>query len=144
MTSSDHYRRLERMLAGAPITQLTQVRMSVSEGRAELTLPVQKRFFHAAGALHGALYFMALDNAAFFAANSLVSDAFVLTSNFNLYLLRPVSTGEIRAVGTVVAKAGKQIIAESIAYDDRQREIARGTGTFVPSRTKLTEDIGYL
>ena len=37
---------------------------------------------HAAGAVHGSYYFKVLDDACYFAANSLVSDVFVLTVSF--------------------------------------------------------------
>ncbi len=48
---------------------------------------------HAGGAVHGANYFKAMDDAAFFAANSLVDDVFVLTVSFNVYFLRPHHRG---------------------------------------------------
>ena len=143
MTSKTHYRRLENMFASAPIHQLVQATIRVDKGRAEVVIPVQERFFHAAGALHGAIYFMALDNAAFFAANSLVSEAFVLTSNFNTYLLRPISKGRIKAVGNVVARSRTQIVAEAAAFNDEGKEIARGSGIFVPGKTALGPEIGY-
>lgn len=143
MTLPNHYRCLEHMLASAPISQLTGVDMTVSKGRAEIFIPVQERFFHAAGALHGAIYFMALDNAAFFAANSVVRDVFVLTTSFNLHLLRPISHGQLRAVGTLVAQTRSQLIADAVAYNHRGREIARGSGVFVPSKIPLSADIGY-
>ncbi len=143
MTSKTHFHRLENMFASAPIHQLVQATIRVDKGRAEVVIPVRERFFHAAGALHGAIYFMALDNAAFFAANSLVSKAFVLTSNFNTYLLRPISKGHIKAVGNVVARSRSQIVAEAAAYNDEGKEIARGSGIFVPGKTVLGPEIGY-
>jgi acyl-coenzyme A thioesterase PaaI-like protein len=45
------------------------------------------------------LYFKLLDDAAFFAVNSVVRDVFVLTVSFNIYLTRPVSAGELKASG---------------------------------------------
>jgi uncharacterized protein (TIGR00369 family) len=143
MTHEDHFRRLENMFASAPIHKLIQTRINITEGRAEVTLPVEEKLFHAAGAVHGAIYFMALDNAAFFAANSLVRDAFVLTSNFNIYLLRPIAEGAISAVGTVVARSRSQIVAEAVACNAKGREIARGSGVFVPGKTALSPEIGY-
>ena len=62
----------------AQFVQLAGARVSIKKGEAHITLPVRKELYHAAGAMHGALYFLALDNAAFFAANSLVEDVFVL------------------------------------------------------------------
>ncbi len=46
------------------------------------------------------VYFKALDDAAFFAANSVVEDVFVLTTNFNIQLLRTVTEGTLIATGS--------------------------------------------
>ena len=128
---------------GAPIVKLTGARITISEGKSEITLPVSEDLYHAAGALHGSMYFLALDNAAWFAVNSLVSDVFVLTVSFNVYLIRPVNKGIVRAEGRVTNATKTQYFAESILYDEDNREIARGSGTFVRGKTKLTPEIGY-
>jgi uncharacterized protein (TIGR00369 family) len=143
MSTPEHYRRLENMMHSAPFIQLTGARVTIREGEAEITLPVRPQFFHAAGAMHGALYFLALDNAAFFAVNSLVEDCFVLTSSFTTYLLRPVTGGVVRASGKVVHRGRTQFIAEAVLWDDRQRQVARASGVFVRSRVPLTPEIGY-
>ena len=46
-------------------------------------------------------YFKLLDDAAFFAVHSIVTDVFVLTTSFNINLIRPVSSGVITAKGKV-------------------------------------------
>ncbi len=143
MKNEDHYRKLENMMHSAPIVELVGAVVAIDEGRAEITLPVKRELFHAAGALHGAMYFLALDNAAFFAVNSLVEDVFVLTSTFNTYLLRPVAKGVARAVGRVVSRTKNQFVAESVLYDSDENEIARGSGVFVRSSIALTPEIGY-
>jgi uncharacterized protein (TIGR00369 family) len=140
---NEHYRKLENMMHSAPLVKLAGARAEISHGQAEITLPVNQELFHAAGALHGAMYFLALDNAAFFAVNSLVEDVFVLTISFNIYLLRPVDQGVIKAIGKVVNSTSTQYLAESVLYDAENREIARGSGFFVKGRVKLTLDIGY-
>ncbi|HUN53904.1 MAG TPA: PaaI family thioesterase [Smithella sp.] len=140
---NEHFRKLENMMHSAPIVQLVGARVEISEGRADITLPVKPELFHAAGALHGAMYFLALDNAAFFAVNSLVEDVFVLTVTFNIYLLRPVDQGIIKATGKVVNTTKTQYLAESVLYDAEGREIARGSGVFVKGRAKLAPEIGY-
>jgi uncharacterized protein (TIGR00369 family) len=143
MSNEDHYRKLENLMHSAPIVQLTGARVSIGHARSEITVPVEYKLLHAAGALHGCIYFLALDNAAFFAANSLVEDVFVLTVTFNIYLTRPVSSGSVKAVGSVVNKTKSQFIGESILYDSENNEIARGSGIFVKSKIKLTPEIGY-
>jgi uncharacterized protein (TIGR00369 family) len=138
-----HYRKLERMYAGAPTNVYFRPQLHVGEGVAEVRLAVRPDFFHAAGAVHGSVYFKALDDATFFAANSLVDDVFVLTTSFNLYLLRPVSAGELLARGRVVHRSTRLLVAEGVLSDERGREVARGSGTFLPSTIRLSEEIGY-
>ena len=143
MSAEAHYRKLENMMHTAPIVKLTGARATIGEGKSQIDIPVDPKLFHAAGALHGAIYFLALDNAAFFAVNSLVEDVFVLTTSFTTYLTRPVSEGMIKAVGRVVNVHPRQYIAESVLYDASDREIGRGNGVFMRSRIRLSEKIGY-
>lgn len=143
MSNDIHFRKLENMYHAAPCNEYYQPRLTVGEGQAEVIIPVKESLFHAAGAAHGAVYFKALDDAAFFSANSLVEDVFVLTASFNVYLTRPVSSGEVRASGKVVSQSGGQLIAEAILYDSDGQEIAFGTGSFRRSRIELSEKIGY-
>ncbi|MFO7568227.1 MAG: PaaI family thioesterase [Smithellaceae bacterium] len=143
MIKEDHYRKLENMMHDAPIIKLTGARITIDKGKSEITLSVQRDLFHAAGALHGSMYFLALDNAAWFAVNSLVPDVFVLTVSFNVYLIRPVDKGVVRAEGRVTNATRTQYLAEAVLYDEDNREIARGSGSFVRSKIKLTEEIGY-
>lgn len=132
------------MYASAPINDFFQPVMQVSEGRAVISMKVRRDFYHAANAVHGAVYFKALDDAAFFAVNSLVLDTFVLTVSLNAYLTRPVSEGEVRAVGQVVNRSRRLFLAESQLFDSGGNEIARGSGTFVPSDIPLSPQIGYV
>ena len=139
----EHYRRLERMYAGAPTNRYYAPELRVSEGQAQITIPIRPDFFHSAGAIHGSVYFKILDDAAFFAASSLVSDVFVLTVSFTTYIVRPVSRGFLRAVGSIVHQSRSLIVAESTAYDAESELVARGSGTFIPSRIRLSPDVGY-
>ena len=140
----EHFRRLERMYSGAPVNRYFAPQLSIPEaGVAEVRLAVRGDFFHAAGAAHGAVYFKALDDATFFAVSSLVEDVFVLTISFNLYLTRPISEGEIVATGRVVSRSRRLFVAEGVLADARGREIARGSGAFMPSGQPLGPEIGY-
>jgi uncharacterized protein (TIGR00369 family) len=141
--NSDHYIKLENMMHSASFIQFTGARVSIKKGEAKIILPVKKEFFHAAGAMHGALYFLALDNAAFFAANSLVEDVFVLTTSFTTYITRPVSDGVVKSIGRVVNQNRSQFICESVLFDSNEKEIARATGIFVRSKIPLSDKIGY-
>jgi uncharacterized protein (TIGR00369 family) len=143
MLNEDHYRKLENMMKSAPIVKLVGAQAHINQGHAQIVLPIRTELFHAASALHGAMYFLTLDNAAFFAANSLVDDVLVLTMTFNINFFRPVTGGVIRGTGTVVNNTGKHFFVESVLYNSEDQEIARGTGIFVKSQIKLTANIGY-
>jgi uncharacterized protein (TIGR00369 family) len=143
LTNEEHYRKLERMYASAPLNEYYKPTMHISDGRAEVTVAVRRELFHAANAVHGALYFKCLDDACFFAVNSLVDDVFVLTVSFNLYLTRPISAGEMRATGRVVYRSRQLFVAEAELVDQDGQEIGRGSGTFMRSSTPLSPDIGY-
>jgi uncharacterized protein (TIGR00369 family) len=141
--SEEHFRRLEQMYASAPINEFFRPTLKVSPGRAEVIIPVRPEFFHAADAVHGAVYFKAMDDAAFFAVASLFDDVFPLTVTFNVYLLRPVSEGELRAIGEVVHRSQRLYIAEAQLLDSQGRQIGRGSGAFMRSQIPLTPEIGY-
>lgn len=120
-----------------------KARISISDRKATLEIPIREDFFHAAGAVHGSIYFKALDDAGFFAANSIVRDCFVLTTSFNTYLTAPVVSGKIRAEGELVYSSGKQFIAEAILYNEDDEQIGRGSGMYIKSKINLTEEMGY-
>jgi uncharacterized protein (TIGR00369 family) len=136
----DHFRRLERMYHAAPINEYFAPKLHIPEaGVAELRIAIRPDFHHAARAAHGAVYFKALDDATFFATNSIVEDVFVLTVSFNLYLTRPVSEGEVVARARVVSRSRRLYLAEGTLEDARGREIARGSGVFMPSTIALAD-----
>jgi uncharacterized protein (TIGR00369 family) len=140
----EHLRKLERMYHAAPCNDETDPTLHIEdEGVAELRIEVGEEYHHAAGGVHGSYYFKALDDATFFAANSLVEDVFVLTTDFHLQLTRPVSVGELVARAEVVNDHPKQLIADGVLEDGEGNQLARGTGTFAKSGVELDAEVGY-
>ncbi len=142
----DHYRKLERMyLHSAPINVevYNGIQLTVAHERAELSLLVEPKFFHAANSLHGSVYFKMLDDAAFFAVNSIVQDVFVYTVTFNIQMLRPVTSGIIRSVGELKFKSTNLFIADATLCDENNEVVGRGSGSFMKSKIALSEEIGY-
>ena len=140
---SEHYRGLERAYAAAPITRWMGTSVTVGDGTATVLVPVREEFHHAAAAVHGSVYFRALDDAAFFAANSRVPDVLVLTSSFDVHFFRPVLDGTLRAEGRVLHQARRVLFAEARLVDEEGRLLASGTGTFMPTRILLRDLPGY-
>ncbi|WP_372811022.1 PaaI family thioesterase [Litorivivens sp.] len=142
-SAQDHYLALASMYKAAPINAYYLPEMVVSEGEAVIEIEACEKHFHSAGAVHGSVYFKMLDDAAFFAANSLEPEFFVLTTSFTTYLTRPASSGKLKSVGKVVNSNKSQFIAESVVYDEKGREIGRGNGIFMRSKMALADVPGY-
>ncbi len=142
--ASSHYRALERLYHTAPINRKFASRLEVLEdGRARIVFEVGEDTFHAAGAAHGTIYFKMLDDAAFYAANTLVTDRFLLTTSFNLHFTKPVNAGSIIAEGRWISGRRRVLVAESRLLDAQGDEVGRGTGTFMRSRIPLSGLDGY-
>jgi acyl-coenzyme A thioesterase PaaI-like protein len=139
----EHFRKLERMYAAAPINDWFAPQLKVGQGEAEVRIPLRPDFHHAAGAAHGTLYFKAMDDATFFAANSIVEDFFVLTAKFELELLRPVAAGEMYAKARVTGEDDRRIYCQASLYDSEEQLIGRGNGEFARSKMPLTPDVHY-
>ena len=139
-----HYRALERLYRAAPVNLLFPSQLEiVGEGRSRLTFMVEPAVFHAAGAAHGTIYFKMLDDAAFYAANTLVTDRFLLTTSFNLHFTKPVRAGQVIAEGRWISGRKRVLVGESRLIDSEGDEIGRGTGTFMRSRIALSSLPGY-
>ena len=139
-----HFRALERLYVSAPINHFFASRLSIPEGgRSRIDFAISETTFHAAGAAHGTLYFKMLDDAAFYAANSLVSDRFLLTTGFNLHFTKPLKQGGAWAEGRWVSGRRRVFVAEARIIDAAGEECARGTGTFLRSHIALSGLAGY-
>ena len=139
-----HFRSLEALYRSAPINGQYQSELKiVGPGRSEIRFQVDETSFHAAGAAHGTIYFMMLDDAAFYAANSLISDRFLLTTAFNLHFTKPMRGGEAKAEGRWISGRRRVLIAEARILDAEGDECARGTGTFLRSHIALSGLAGY-
>lgn len=76
-------------LTEAPVNLLFESHLTIHEpARSEIVFSETPDMFHAAGAAHGRLFFKRLDDAAFYAANSLVTDRFFPTTAFNMHFAR--------------------------------------------------------
>ena len=139
-----HFAALEALYASAPVNALFPSSLTITgEGRARIAFTVDERVHHAAQAAHGTIYFKMLDDAAFYAANSLVTDRFLLTTAFNLHFTKPIRRGPVVAEGRWVSGRRRVFVAEAHLIDGEGDEIGRGTGTFMRSRIALSSLPGY-
>lgn len=139
-----HFRALESLYAAAPINGLFESRLSIVEsGVARIEYMIEPRHYHAGGAAHGTGYFKMLDDAAFYACNSLVTDRFLLTTAFNLLFTRPLRAGPMVAEGRWISGQRRVFVGEARLIDSSGEEAARGTGTFMRSKIALASLPGY-
>ena len=139
-----HLRSLESLYRRAPINGLFRSAIEIPEqGVARIRFEVEEASFHAAGAAHGTLYFKMMDDAAFYACNSMVSDRFLLTTAFNLNFTRPLRSGPVIAEGRWVSGRRRVFVGEARLIDADGEEAARGTGTFMRSHIPLASLPGY-
>ncbi len=139
-----HFDALQSLYQAAPVNRLFSSRLEIVEsGVARIHFDVDERVYHAAGAAHGTIYFKMLDDAAFYAANTLVSDRFLLTTAFNLLLTRPIKAGPVTAEGRWVSGKRRVLVADARLVDVQGEEVARGTGTFMRSHIPLSSLPGY-
>lgn len=143
--SEIHYQKLERMYLHARINSIhyPSTRIVIEKEKTRIDLAVNNDYHHALGGMHGSVYFKLLDDASFFAVNSIVTDFFVLTTSFNLNIIRPFTTGKVYAEGYVRFKSRDVYTAESTLYNDKGKELAFGTGNFVKSKVMLKDVDGY-
>ncbi|MEO8619240.1 MAG: PaaI family thioesterase [Sphingomicrobium sp.] len=139
-----HFRGLEALYASAPINDLFKSTLELpAPGQSIIRFTIDPGVFHAAGAAHGTLYFKMLDDAAFYAANSLVSDRFLLTTAFNLHFTKAMREGPVVAEGRWISGKRRVFVAEARIVDSEGEECARGTGTFLRSHIALSSLDGY-
>ena len=138
-----HYKALEAMYLSAPTNEYYQPTIKVADESSKISIQVDPKFFHSGGALHGSVYFKLLDDSAFFAANSIELNYFVLTADFRIDLLRPCVDGCITAIGSIIRAGRQDILAESSLYDENGRLLATGRGRFSRGRTHLMSVESY-
>ncbi|MGZ8997435.1 MAG: PaaI family thioesterase [Allosphingosinicella sp.] len=141
---SAHFRGLEALYRAAPINALFRSTIEIKEpGVARIRFDVERESFHAAGAAHGTVYFKMMDDAAFYACNSLVTDRFLLTTAFNLVFTRPIKSGPVIAEGRWISGKRRVFVGEARLILPDGDEAARGTGTFMRSHIPLSKLDGY-
>ena len=139
-----HFRALESLYGQAPINGLFRSTLEIVEaGFARIRFDIDPALFHAAGAAHGTLYFKMMDDAAFYACNSMVSDRFLLTTAFNLNFTRPLKGGPVVAEGRWASGRRRVLVGDARLIDQTGEEAARGTGTFMRSHIPLSSLPGY-
>jgi uncharacterized protein (TIGR00369 family) len=134
-----HYDLLRQLYLTAPVNVPLSPSINIAEGTCTIEMETGANFHHAAGGTHGAILFKLLDDAAFFAANSVQKEFFLLTLNFNINYVRPAINGKLTAKGKLKTVTRQYLTAEAEVFNHQGKLCAFGSGTFAVSKLLLTE-----
>ena len=145
MSNEAHFRFLEKLYYSAPINKdfFEGSKIEVTEDTAKIELKVVERFYHAGNAMHGAVYFKLMDDAAYFASASVEEMFFILTKSYQIEFLRPVTIGIVKVTGTVVSHEEEETVAIAELFNEQGKLVGRGKGIFVKSRNRLDSLAGF-
>ena len=136
-----HYEMLEELYISAPVNQALDLEIKVTEGEALIKQKIALEHCHSMGAMHGSYAFKCLDDACYFAANSLESEYFMLTTDDHIRLIRPVTpkSGYVQAIGKVVSRSKRLMICEGVLAESQGRKVARVTVSFMASGMRFQD-----
>ena len=137
LSGDDHFVRLANMYHSANVNQSIPSCLTVQKGQAEVHMRVSSAYWHSAEGMHGCVYFKGLDDAAFFAANSMESSGLLMTAGFEVTLMRMVSNPSVKALGYFERREGRKLWARSELFDDHDNLVAKGSGLFIVSDIEL-------
>ena len=135
-----HYDGLERMHSKSTTNKTLNSKIKISQGEAELNINTNIAMHNAIKEIHNAYYFMALETASFYAANSLIEDVLVFTKTFEMIFSKQTTSDKLIAKGKFNEKSMGNYIITAELYDNKNNLIAKGKGTFRRSQN-LLEDI---
>ena len=138
-----HCRKLESMYLNAPCSEYYEPGIRVSEGEAEVVIPIRDDLLDAVGCVHASVLHGAMNDAALFAANSIVPRELMRSAGFNILFTGSLAAGRIVARGRVIGIPEDHYLTEVVALDGEGRELGRGTGTFVKTDIPLSSAVGY-
>ena len=139
-----HFNALIKMYLGASFQKkFPGTEMELWPQKAEIRLPVDSSYHHAAGSMHGYVYFRMLDEVCYFAAMTMEKEFYYLTRSFSIDFIRPFQDGMIIAKSGEITYHERDIIVKGSLYDSQGKVLATGEGVFTKSKLRLDPEIGY-
>lgn len=103
-----------------------------AEGRCTSELTVKEAHLNPNGVVHGAVLYALADTGMGGALSSILEEGQLCsTIEIKINYFRPAGTGRLRCETRVVYKGGRTSALESELFDERDRLLARATGTFM-------------
>ncbi|MBN4082133.1 PaaI family thioesterase [bacterium AH-315-B15] len=137
----NHFERLMQMYQLAPIHEsYPGIQILVEDKVAEVSLDVDRRYFHAGEFAHGAIYFKLLDDCCYFACQSVETSHFLVTTNLNVNLMRPIFKEKIIAKGRVDFISANLFTATGELFNEKGKLCGTAQASFMRSKGAI-EDV---
>lgn len=102
------------------------------DGEVEIALMLKDHHLNPGGIIHGGVIASLLDIAIGFALRTRLSVEFAhVTTQLQINYLKPCRSGRVTAIGTAVHQGRRTGYGEATLTDDRDRMLARGSGSFL-------------
>ena len=131
-------RGLEQAYLDTTENQLRDPGIRISEGEADIVLPLRDEDKHPSGGVLDAVCFRLMNDAAVNAVGSLVESGNVLTAEFSVTLAHPIASGDLIARGRYVGRAGGNFLADAMLTDTNGRELGRAEGVFFEAKANIS------
>ena len=139
----EHFAKLENMYLSNSSNDSYEPGIRLSEGSADIVIPIKKKFLDPSGAAKSAVCYKVMADSAAYAVNATIANVLVKAVAFSIYMTESAPTGMLIARGRFVGVSGDHFLAESLLTDSEGVEIARGNGTFVAGGAELSPKVGY-
>jgi acyl-coenzyme A thioesterase PaaI-like protein len=131
-------RDLEQAYLANPEFQMRDPGIRISEGEADIVLPLRDEDTGPSGAVLDAVCFKLMNDAATNAVGSVVESGTALTAEFSVTLAHAVASGDLIARGRYVGRTGSNFLADAILTDSDGTELGRGEGVFFAGTTSIS------
>lgn len=143
MSRERHFAALRRLYRQALINNVFRPNVQIAERLSIIEIDLHDGLHHTGHAVHSAVLYKLLEDAACLAAGSIEPEFHVRAARFSMEMVRLVAEGRIHAVGRVAEGEGTNLVAEAVLFDAEGCEIGRGCGLVVRTRIPLRELEGY-
>ena len=123
-------KNMEQAYLANPDYQVRDPGIRISEGEADIVLPLRDEDKHPSGGVLDAVCFKLMNDAATNAVGSLIKSGTAMTAEFSFTLAHGLASGDLIARGRYVGRAGSNYLADAILTDSEGRELGRGEGVF--------------
>ena len=138
----EHYNKLENIFSKSSINKVLNAEIKINQGFSELIFTTNNSMHNEIKEIHNAYISMALESAAFFAANSLIEDVLVFAKSFEINYLKTTQGKKLKSSAKFVEKSmGNYFIL--VELTENKNLIARGKGVFRRSKTLLENINNY-